>query len=117
MTFLLFTPFEIYTAKSDSLLRSLSITVDGALVFSKDYKRQTEDLATTDIDLSNFEPGKHTITVQAIDANGNINNASITDVLEATDTEPPYLSKEQSKKQDNGNGSFKVSLVFDDTLS
>lgn len=110
-------PSIMYSVKSDSLLRSLSITVDGALVFSKDYKRQTEDLATTDIDLSNFEPGKHTITVQAIDANGNINNASITDVLEATDTEPPYLSKEQSKKQDNGNGSFKVSLVFDDTLS
>jgi hypothetical protein len=46
-----------------------------------------------------------------------MNTASITDVLEADDKEPPYLAKEQSKKQDNGDGSFKVTLVFDDTLS
>jgi hypothetical protein len=46
-----------------------------------------------------------------------MNNASITDVLEADDKEPPYLVKEQSKKQDNGDGSFKVTLIFDDTLS
>jgi hypothetical protein len=39
------------------------------LVSSKEYKRQTEDLASNDIDLSKFEPGTHTITVQAIDAN------------------------------------------------
>ena len=110
-------PSIMYSVKSDYLLRNLSITVDWALVFSKEYKRQTEDLATSDIDLSSFEPGTHTITVQAIDANWNINNASITDVLEADDQEPPYLVKDQSKKQDNGNGSFKVSLIFDDTLS
>ncbi len=110
-------PSIMYSVKSDSLLRSLTITVDWVLVYSKEYKRQTEDLATSDIDLSNFEPGVHTITVQAIDANGNINNSSITDVLEADDKEPPYLVKDQSKKQDNGDGSFKVTLIFDDTLS
>jgi hypothetical protein len=88
------------------------------LVSSKEYKkRQTEDLDTLDIDLSNFEPGTHTITVQAIDANGNINNASIVDVLEADDKEPPYIVKEQSKKMANDDGSFKVTLIFDDTLS
>ena len=88
------------------------------LVSSKEYKkRQTEYLDTLDIDLSNFEPGTHTITVQAIDANGNINNASIVDVLEADDKEPPYLVKEQSKKMVNDDGSFKVTLIFDDTLS
>jgi hypothetical protein len=37
--------------------------------------------------------------------------------LEADDKESPYLVKEQSKKQDNGDGSFKVTLIFDDTLS
>jgi hypothetical protein len=37
--------------------------------------------------------------------------------LEATDEEPPYLVKEQSKKQDNGDGNFKIKLVFDDRLS
>ena len=110
-------PSIMYSVKSDSLLRSLSITVDWVLVFSKEYKRQTEDLATSNIDLSNFEPGTHTITVQVIDANWKMNNASIVDVLEAEDNEPPYLSKEQSKKQDNGDGTFKVSLIFDDTLS
>jgi hypothetical protein len=46
-----------------------------------------------------------------------MNSASITDVLEADDKEPPYLVKEQSKKQANDDGSFKVTLVFDDTLS
>jgi hypothetical protein len=59
----------MYSVNSEYLLRSLTITVDGVLVFSKDYKRQTEDLATSDIDLSNFAAGNHTITVQAIDAN------------------------------------------------
>ena len=110
-------PSIMYSVKSDYLLRSLSITVDWALVFSKEYKKQTEDLATTDIDLSNFEPGTHTITVQAMDAKWNMNNTSIVDVLEADDKESPYLVKEQSKKQDNGDGSFKITLVFDDTLS
>jgi hypothetical protein len=46
-----------------------------------------------------------------------MNNTSITDVLEAEDNEPPYLVKELSKKLDNGDGSFKINLVFDDTLS
>jgi hypothetical protein len=31
-----------------------------------------------------------------------MNSASISDVLEADDKEPPYLVVEQSKKQDNG---------------
>ena len=110
-------PSIMYSIKSDYRLRSLSITVDWALVFSKNYTKQTEDLASTDIDLSSFEPGTHTITVQAIDANWNINNASITDVLEADDKEPPYLVKELSKKQANDDGSFKITLLFDDTLS
>ena len=110
-------PSIMYSVKSNSLLRSLTITVDWVLVSSKEYKRQTEDLASSDIDLSKFEPGTHTITVQAIDANWNMNSASITDVLEADDKEPPYLVKEQSKKQANDDGSFKITLVFDDTLS
>jgi hypothetical protein len=37
--------------------------------------------------------------------------------LEADDKEPPYLVKDQSKKQANGDWKFKVTLVFDDTLS
>ena len=49
-------PSIIYSVKSDSLLKSLTITVDGALVFSKSYTRQKEDLATSDIDLSSFAP-------------------------------------------------------------
>ena len=52
-----------------------------------------------------------------MDANWNMNNASITDVLEADDKEAPYLVKELSKKQTNDDWSFKVTLVFDDTLS
>jgi hypothetical protein len=46
-----------------------------------------------------------------------MNNASITDVLEAEDKEPPYLVKDLSKKQTNDDGSFKITLLFDDTLS
>ena len=111
-------PSILYSVKSDYLLRNVSIIVDWVLVRSDDYtKRQTEDLSTKDIDLSNFEPWTHTITVQAIDANWNMNNASITDVIEAEDNEPPYLVNDQSKKQDNGDGTFKVTLIFDDRLS
>ena len=110
-------PSIMYSIKSDYFLKNMSILVDWKMVFSKNYTRQKEDLTTTDIDLSDFEPGKHTITVQAMDANGNMNNVSITDVLDADDKEPPYLVKDQSKKQDAWNWEFKVTLVFDDTLS
>jgi len=110
-------PSIMYSVKSDSLLRNLQITVDWTLVFSKEYKRQTEDLSTTDIDLSNFAAWTHTITVQAMDANWNMNKASISDVLEAGDAEPPYLVAEQSKKQDKWDWQYQVTLVFDDRLS
>lgn len=110
-------PSIMYSVKSDAVLKSLSIYVDWTSVFSKNYGRQNEDLATSDIDLSNFAPGNHTITVQAMDNNGNMNSTSITDVLEAEDKEPPYLVKEQSKKQTNNDGSYKITLVFDDHLS
>ena len=110
-------PSIMYSVKSDAVLKSLSIYVDWTSVFSKNYGRQNEDLATSDIDLSNFAPGSHTITVQAMDNNGNMNSASITDVLVAEDKEPPYLVKEQSKKQTNNDGSYKITLVFDDHLS
>ena len=110
-------PSIMYSVKSDSLLRNLTIIVDWIPVFSKDYKKQTEDLATSNIDLSNFEPWTHTITVQAMDANWNMNNASIVDVLESTDDEPPYLDMNQSKKQEKEDWQYKVTLVFDDRLS
>ena len=95
----------------------MNIIVDWKIVYSKNYKRQTEDLATTNIDLTEFTPGTHTITIQAMDANWNMNHASITDVLEATDNEPPYLVTDQSKKQDVWDWQYKVTLVFDDRLS
>ena len=107
----------MYSVNSDYFLRNMNILVDWKIVFSKNYTRQKEDLATSDIDLTEFTPGSHTITVQAMDANWNMNNASITDVLEADDKEPPYLIKEQSKKQEIWNWEYKVNLVFDDTLS
>lgn len=110
-------PSIMYSVKSDSRLKTLTITVDGALVFSKTYTRQKEDLSTSNIDLSNFAPGKHTITVQAIDASWKMNNASIIDVLESTDDEPPFLVLEQSKKQQKDGNNYQVSLVFDDHLS
>ena len=110
-------PSIMYSIKSDSFLKNMNILVDGKIVFSKSYKRQTEDLTTSDIDLSEFEPWTHTISIQAMDANWNMNSVSITDVLETDDKEPPYLVKDQSKKQDTWNWEYKVTLVFDDTLS
>jgi hypothetical protein len=74
-------------------------------------------LATSDIDLSNFAAGSHTITVQAIDANWNMNNASIVDVLQLEDNEPPYLVSDQIKKQDKWNWQYQITFVFDDHLS
>ena len=110
-------PSIMYSVKGENFLRSLSISVDWTQVFSKNYTKKTEDLDVSNIDLTNFAPWKHTITVQAIDAKWNMNSASITDVLEADDKEPPYLVKDQSKKVPNDDGSFKVTLIFDDTLS
>ena len=110
-------PSILYSVKGDSLLRSLNITVDWVLVYTKEYRKQTEDLSTVDIDLSNFTPWMHTITVQAIDANWKTNNASITDLLEANDTEPPYIVFDQSSKQRQSNGEYQISLLFDDHLS
>ena len=110
-------PSIMYSIKSDSILRSMTISVDWNVVSTKKYTRQSEDLAASDIDLSDYAPGTHTITVQAVDNNWNMNSASITDVLEANDTEPPYLVKEQSKKQANEDGTYKITLIFDDHLS
>ena len=110
-------PSIMYSVKSDSWLRSLNIMVDNSLVFSKSYTRQTEDLASTDIDLSNYAPWKHTITVQAIDANWKTNNDSIVDVLQLEDNEPPFIVEEQTKKESNWNWEYKITLIFDDHLS
>jgi len=110
-------PSIMYSVKSDSLLRNLTITVDWILVFSKEYKRQTEDISTTDIDLSNFTSWTHTITVQAIDASWKTNRDSITDVLQLEDKDPPFLVKEQSKKQLKENWEYQITLIFDDHLS
>jgi hypothetical protein len=52
-----------------------------------------------------------------MDINGNMNNASITDVLELNDTEPPYLVTEQSKKENKDDNQYQITLVFDDHLS
>lgn len=110
-------PSIMYSIKSEAYLRSLIILVDWTQAFSKNYIRQTEDISASDIDLSNFAPGSHTITVQAMDINWNINSASITDVLESTDEEPPYLVTEQSKKQETEDWQYQITLVFDDHLS
>lgn len=110
-------PSIMYSVKSDALLSRLSITVDGSLVFSKSYTNKKEDLSTTDIDLSSFEPGKHTISVQVTDAKWRMNLDSIVDVLEADDKEPPYLVKDQSKKEHKDGWKYQVTLIFDDTLS
>ena len=110
-------PSIMYSVKSDSRLRSLNIMVDGSLVFSKSYTRQTEDLASTDIDLSNYAPWKHTIIVQAIDANWKMNNDSIVDVLQLEDNDPPFIVEEQTKKESIWNWEYKITLIFDDHLS
>ena len=111
-------PSIMYSVKSSAVLKSLTIYVDWTSVSSKNYTtRQTEDLTSTDIDLSGFSPGNHTITVQAMDNNGNMNSASITDVLEWNDNEPPYLVTQQSKKQEIWEWEYQITLVFDDHLS
>ena len=81
------------------------------------YTRQKEDLAASDIDLSNYAPWKHTITVQAIDANWGMNRDSITDVLQSSDNEAPFFVAEMSKKVKKDNGQYQVTLIFDDHLS
>ena len=108
----------MYSVQSDSLLKSLSILVDDALVFSKSYtKNQKEDISSANIDLSNYAPWRHTITVQAIDASWRMNRASIIDVLQSTDDEPPFIVFEQSRKQSLWNGKYQINLIFDDHLS
>ena len=111
-------PSIMYSVQSDSLLKSLSILVDGALVYSKSYtKNQKEEISSANIDLSNYAAGRHTITVQAIDASWKMNNASIIDVLQTTDDEPPFIVFEQSRKQSVWDSKYQVSLIFDDHLS
>ena len=108
----------MFSVKSSSLLKSLSITVDWTLEYTKPYnKNQTEDLSSADLDLSGYEPGSHTITVQAMDANWKMNSASITDVLESADSEPPFFVAAQSKKEVNDDWSYQITAIFDDHLS
>jgi hypothetical protein len=46
-----------------------------------------------------------------------MNNASIVDVLQSTDSESPYFVAEMSKKVQKDNGEYQVTLIFDDHLS
>ena len=111
-------PSIMYSVKSDSLLKSLNITVNGVLAYSKSYSNnQKEEINSVDLDLSSHNPGKVTITLQAMDASGKMNTASIVDVLETDDKEPPFLSLEYSKKQQKDEWKYDVTLVFDDHLS
>ena len=111
-------PSIMYSVKSDSLLKSLNITVNGVLAYSKSYSNnQKEEINSVDLDLSSHNPGKVTITLQAMDASGKMNTASIVDVLETDDKEPPFLSLEYSKKQQKDEWKYEVTLVFDDHLS
>lgn len=110
-------PSIMYSVKSNSLLKTVNISVDWSNVFSKTYRNQNEDISSSDIDLSKFAPWKHTITVQAIDVNWKMNTASIVSTLESTDSESPYLVKEQSNKQPKEDGKYQITLVFDDHLS
>ena len=110
-------PDITYSVKSDSLLKSLTITVDWAVAFSKNYINKVDDRSTTSIDLSAYTPGNHTIAVQVMDASGKLNNSSISVALESADTEPPYFVPGSSKKEQTEDGKFNVTLAFDDQLS
>ena len=106
-----------YSVHSDALLKNLTITIDWSVIFSKQYVKKTEDRSSTPLDLSAYEPGKHTITVQAMDARSKINNASINITLEATDTEPPFFVPWASERLQTEDGKYQITLTFDDHLS
>jgi hypothetical protein len=46
-----------------------------------------------------------------------MNRDSIIDVLQSTDTEPPFFVVDMSKKVQKDNGQYQVTLIFDDHLS
>ena len=46
-----------------------------------------------------------------------MNRASIVDVLQSTDSEPPFFVADMSKKTQKENGQYQVTLIFDDHLS
>lgn len=107
-------PEVMYSVKSDGNLKSLSILLDDTVVYTKTYVfNATEDLGTATLDLTSFTPGKHTLTVQAINTKGSMNRTSYTTTLVSSDKEAPYLVKEQSSKKTDGS----YVLVFDDELS
>ena len=110
-------PDITYSVKSDSLLKSLTITLDGVVVFSKNYVNKIEDRSSTTLDLSAYEAWKHTITVQAVDASSNMNNASINVTIESSDTEPPFFVPWASERLQTEDGKNQITLTFDDHLS
>lgn len=110
-------PSIMYSVKSDALLTTATILVDWNLVASKNYVNKKEDISSSDIDLSAFEPWNHTITVRAMDVKWRMNEANIMDVLVDKDNEPPFIVFDQSYKKMNSDGSYQITLIIDDHLS
>lgn len=111
-------PSILYSVKSNHSIKTLNVSVDWTLVFSKQFtKKLTEEISNIDLDLTQFEAWKHTITLQAIDISWQTNSTSITDVMQPNDDTPPYLVKERSKILHNEWWKNQITLTFDDELS
>jgi membrane peptidoglycan carboxypeptidase len=112
-------PELMYSIKSDGNLKTITASLDGSVVRTKNITTNImEELGTTTLDLSAFAPGKHQLTVQAINTKGFMNNKTITITLQSTDKEAPYFVKEQSKVVPAAEGEGKTAtLIFNDHLS
>lgn len=110
-------PEIMISIKSDGNLKTLSASVDDTPVRSKTYTKNTkDDISTAILDLSSFNAGTHNLTVQAVNTKWWMNRTTIQVVIVSSDKTPPYLIKEQSKVQVDGDKKT-VRLVFNDELS
>jgi hypothetical protein len=112
-------PELMYSVKSDGNLKTITASLDDTLVRTKNITINTmEELGNTILDLSAFTPGKHQLTVQALNTKGFMNRKTITITLQSTDKEAPYFVKEQSKVVPVAEGEGRTAtLIFNDHLS
>ena len=106
----------VYSIKSPVAIKKINITVDENTVKSF-IDNSTEIYWTKEIDLSSYEDWTHTLGITAIDGNNAAKTATLSINIVSEDTTVPYFNKDWSKITRNEDGSFNVTLLFDDATS
>ena len=101
-----------YTVKSDSIIDTVTITLDGDNIADYHYDKTT----VTDIKNLIIPTPKdlHTLEITATNVWGKSDSSSITFKLLTGDTKPPFVVKSKTTVTANPDGTYRVTMLFAD---